>query len=41
MTEYQLIQLLQMKERIIEKVERKHLKVDEGADLLGRHNRHF
>jgi len=35
MTEYQLNNLLKMKERIIEKVERKKLKVQDGASLLG------
>lgn len=35
MTDYQLTQLLQMKERIIKKVEKKKLKVQECADLLG------
>jgi len=35
MTEYQLNNLLEMKERIIRKVERKQMKVQEGAALLG------
>ena len=35
MTEYQLTQLLQMKERIIQKVERRHIAVQAAADLLG------
>lgn len=35
MTEYQLTQLVQMKERIVEKVEKKNIKVQEGADILG------
>lgn len=35
MTEYQLKQLLQMKEKIIQKVEKKHMKVKEGAEILG------
>ena len=35
MTEYQLKNLLNMKERIIKKVEGKEIKVQDGADLLG------
>ena len=35
MTEYQIINLLSMKERIIQKVEKRKLPVKEGAELLG------